>query len=278
MITALLSASLLTLAQAAAEAPGPPVPRTLAEDRLIVCLDKARQDPTTAIVEASQWSEQTSGADRSYPQHCLGMAYTSLLRWEAAEQAFLAAREALGQGDPYRRAQLAAMAGNAALAQERGAAALTHLNLAASDAEASGDAGLRAVVEIDRARAQVLLGQDAEAEATLTSARTFDPQSPYAWLLSATLARRQNKLDQAQSYIETAAKLSPGYPEIGLEAGVIAILGGREDAARASWQSVVDLAPNSEEAITARGYLAQLSEPAAAQPNDAPPSEEEPSE
>lgn len=273
MIATLLSASLLTLAQAAVETPGPPVPRTLAEDRLVACLDKARTDPTTAIVEASQWSEQTSGPDRSYPRHCLGMAYTALLRWEAAEQAFLAAREAADPNDPYRRAQLAAMAGNAALAQERGAAALSNLDLAATDAAASNDAGLRALVEIDRARALVLLGQTDEAEASLASARTFDAQSPYAWLLSATLARRLGKLEQAQGFIETAARLSPNYPEIGLEAGVIAMLDGREEAARASWQSVVDLAPNSEDATTARGYLAQLDEPAAVPATDEAPSE-----
>ena len=35
----------------------------------------------------------TSGAAASYPQQCLGYAYTMLLRWEAAERSFLAARE-----------------------------------------------------------------------------------------------------------------------------------------------------------------------------------------
>ena len=47
-------------------------------------------------------------------------------------------------------------------------------------------------------------------------------------------------------------------PEVGLEAGVIAMLGGNESAARKSWQSVLDAAPDSVAAGTARGYLAQL--------------------
>jgi len=262
----ILASLVLVLAQdGAAAAP----PRTLAEDRLSVCLNKARTDPTSAIVEASNWSSEASGADSSYPQQCLGLAYTVLLRWDAAERAFLAARDTAGADDHFRRAQLATMAGNAALAGERAVDALVALELAANDAAVSADDGLRAMVEVDRSRALVMQGREAEAEATLASARTLDPQSPSAWLLSATLARRLGKLDDAQSYIETAAALSPDYPETGVEAGVIAMLAGRPEAAEASWRSVIELAPESAAAASARSYLAQAAELAAA---DAPAS------
>ncbi len=147
------------------------------------------------------------------------MAYTALLRWPAAEQAFLAAHAAAAETDHNRRARLAAMAGNAALAEERAVAALVALNLAAADAEATGDAGLRAIVEIDRSRALVMQGDMAQAETALANARTLDPQSPYAWLLSATLARRLDKLDEAQRFIETAATLSPAIPRPGWRPG-----------------------------------------------------------
>ena len=227
-----------------------------------MCLDKARTDPTTAISEASRWLGEAAGAEDSYPQQCLGMAYTALLRWQAAEQAFLAARDALPADAHFRRAQLGAMAGNAALAENRAAAALIALNTAAQDAEAAGDDALHAVMQVDRARALVLQGNEAEAGIALEKARRLDPQSPYAFLLSATLARRQGRLAEAQNFIETAAALAPRYPEIGLEAGVIAMLDGREDAAKASWQSVLEVEPDGEAAETARGYLAQLGEPA----------------
>src|SRR4029077_7984654 len=111
------------------------------------------------------------------------------------------------------------------------------------------------MVEVDRARAQVMQGSEADAETTLATARTLDPQSPLAWLLSATLARRLGKLDDAQGFIQTAGELSPNYPEIGLEAGVIAMLAGHRDAAEASWHSVVELAPDSEAAARARACL-----------------------
>jgi tetratricopeptide (TPR) repeat protein len=230
--------------------------------RLDLCLDKAREDPATAIAEASAWLGEVGPPETSYPQQCLGYAYTLLLRWEAAESAFLSAREAEVVSNRFRRAQLAAMAGNAALANNRADAALAALDLAATDAAVAGDAGLRAIVETDRARAMVMQGREAEAEAVLAAARGLDAQNAFAWLLSATLARRLDKLDEAQGLIETAAALSPNYPEVGLEAGVIAMLQGREDAAKASWQSVVAVEPNSEAAATARGYLAQLAEPA----------------
>ena len=228
--------------------------------RLEVCLAQARTDPAAAITQASTWFGEVSGAEASYPQQCLGYAYTLLLRWEAAESAFLAARDAERAINHFRRAQLATMAGNAALADNRGDAALSALALAATDAAVSGDAGLRAVVETDRARALVQQGREGEAEAVLAAARTFDAQNAFAWLLSATLARRLGKLDEAQGFIETAVALSPDYPEVGLEAGVIAMLQGRDAAAEASWKSVVEVEPDSEAAATARGYLAQLAE------------------
>lgn len=235
----------------------------LEQARLDLCLDQARVDPGAAMVEAGTWLKETSGPVTSYPQQCLGYAYTMLQRWDAAESAFLQAREAESERNPFRRAQLATMAANAALAEERADAALLSLVLAATDAEASADTALQAVIETDRARALVIKGREIEAEAALATARSLDAQNALAWLLSATLARRLGKLDEAQALISTAVALSPDYPEVGLEAGVIAMLQGREDAAAASWQSVVRIEPDSEAAATAREYLAQLDSRAA---------------
>lgn len=254
----MLAAVLLTLAQGTAAVPPPASPRALADDQLELCMDKARTDPASAISEASEWLSGLSAEDGSYPQQCLGMAFTALLRWEAAERAFLAARAAAPPTAHFRRAQLAAMAGNAALAEGRGEAALGDLDLAATDAQASGDKALQAIAQVDRSRAHMLRGDTAQAGAALALARSLDPQSPYAWLLSATLSRRLGDLDEAQAQIETAVALAPDYPESGLEAGVIAMLRGNEAAAVESWRSVVRLEPNGDAAAAARGYLAQL--------------------
>ena len=72
------------------------------------------------------------------------------------------------------------------------------------------------------------------------------------------LLRRMDRLDEAQAAIEKAVELAPMDAQIGLEAGVIAVLSGREEAARQSWQSVIDAQPASLAAKTAQDYLKQL--------------------
>ena len=74
------------------------------------------------------------------------------------------------------------------------------------------------------------------------------------------------KLAEAQAQIERAYDLRPIDPAVGLEAGVIAVLSGRDGSARKSWQSVIDAAPQSAEAAAARGYIAQLGAGAGAEP------------
>ena len=106
--------------------------------------------------------------------------------------------------------------------------------------------------------ALVAAGRAPDAVAALAAARDADPSNAQAWLLSATLARRLERLGEAQRHIEYAATLAPRDPAIGLEAGVIAAMAGREDQARASFASVIEVAPDSVEAGRARTYLTRL--------------------
>ncbi len=249
-------AALLILAQAAA----PLAPATLEQDRLTACMDEARSDPGQAIITANEWLEGLSGAATAYPQQCLGFAYMGLLRWNAARQAFVEARNARPIDDRLERARLGAMAGNAAIAAEDFVLALPLLQAAQTDAGEAGNNRLAATIATDIARAQVSMGDPSEAADALEQARQLDPQSGEIWLLSATLARRMDDLPSAQSWIETAARLDPRNLSIGVEAGVIAALGGNYDAARSSWLSVIDTASDSPQADAARTYLAQIEE------------------
>ncbi|MFA7595064.1 MAG: hypothetical protein WCY92_01815 [Novosphingobium sp.] len=259
MLSALLPA---LLAQAAAPASvEPPPPPPTAETRLAACLAEARGPAGAALDMADRWLSEAKGAEQAMPRQCLGAVYSRQGDWVLAERSFLDAREAVPAAQAARRARLAAMAGNAALADGRNEDALEALALAQGDAGRAGDAALLGEVEVDRARALVPLDRLKEAEEALANARRDAAQSSDAWLLSAALARRQGNLADAQRYIEQAADLRPIDPEIGLEAGLIAALAGREDAARKSWQSVVDADPSSDSARTARGYLAQLGTP-----------------
>jgi len=243
----------------------PPPPQAPAErSQLDECLAAVNADPGQAVDLAQAWLQTAKGAAASQAGHCLGVALGRLERWDEAESAFLAARESAG--DQKSRARLGAMAGNAALARNAPGAALVSLDAAHADALAGGDKQLAGDVAIDRARALVALKRDDDAASALAEARAALPSNAQAWLLSATLSRRMNKLADAQAQIQKAAELMPIDPEIGLEAGVIAVLSGRDEAARKSWQSVIDAAPKSEAAATARGYLAQLGGSAPAKP------------
>lgn len=253
----LLSAASLALAQLVSAQPSE-------ENRLQLCLTDARRDPATAIDRANAWLAEGFGVERSRPLQCLGTAYVSLLRWEAAEDAFAAARDARPAADPAGRARLGAMAGNAALAANNPAAARALFDTAQADATAAGSALLAGEIATDRSRALVALNEPELAAQALELARTSAPQLPEAWLLSATLARRQGRIADAAGMIGTAAALAPEVPAVGLEAGLIAMLAGDGAAARKSWQSVIALGAATAEAETARGYLAQLG-PAAAE-------------
>jgi len=234
------------------------------------CLDQIGADPARAHTMAQIRRSQTTGTDRVLANHCLGTAASALGLWDDARSAFLNARAETPADEIRARARLGMMAGNAALASGDTAGALGLLVEAESEARTAGSAPLQALAAIDRARALVALGRGEEALAALETATSLAPESAEGWLLKATLLRRLERLEPAQTAIETAARLAPTNPDIGLEAGVIAVLGGRDAAARQSWQSVIELQPESLAAGAAKSYLEQLG-PAAPVTQEEPP-------
>lgn len=228
----------------------------VASSRLQDCLTLAASDPAAALAEANAWAQVAKGAPAADPAHCRGVALAGQGNWASAEQAFTAARDL--SASSQLRARYGAMAGNAALAAGNPARADAAFVGAYADARRAADARLAGDIAIDRSRALIALHRQSEADAALSEARSSSPDNPTGWLLSATLARRQGQLGQAQEWIERAAALAPADPAVGLEAGAIAVLGGRDAAARKSWQSVIALAPDSPEAKTAKAYLDQL--------------------
>jgi tetratricopeptide (TPR) repeat protein len=231
----------------------PALDRPASRPAIDVCLDTARSDPAKARTLAEEWVARTTGLQRAAGRHCLGVAAGNAGDWSAAASAFLAARDDATDGGF--RARMSALAASALLAGDRPTEALAALDAA----DAAGDAALTGTIAIDRASALVALGRNDEAAAALAEARAATPDDPQAWLLSATLSRRTGDLARAQTEIERAAALDPRDPAIGLEAGVIAALGGRDDAARKSFESVVAASPDSAQGAAAKQYLAQLS-------------------
>jgi tetratricopeptide (TPR) repeat protein len=228
------------------------------------CLKLAMTNPSDGMDEADGWlAAAKTMSDRAGAKQCKAMALTRLESWTEAAALFLGARDDTPANEPGERARLGALAGNALLVAGNTTAGLDALDHAHGEAHNANDHKLNGVIQIDRARALVALGRTAEASAALEEARYELPENSQTWLLSATLSRRTGKLTDAQHQIERAAALMPVDPEIGLEAGVIAVLSGRDEAARLSWQSVIKAAPGTQFAKTAQGYLDQLGPPRA---------------
>ncbi|MGB3471718.1 MAG: tetratricopeptide repeat protein [Erythrobacter sp.] len=225
---------------------------------LAECLDQIDEDPARAHSKAQIKLSGAIGPERIIANHCLGLASTELGLWDDARTAFIAARDETPADEARARARFGAMAGNAALVGGDAEGALTYLATAQTDAQTAASAPLQVIAALDTSRALVALGRDEEALAPLDTAISLAPEASEGWLLKATLLRRLKKLGDAQAAIEQAAALAPQDAEIGLEAGVIAVLSGREDAARTSWQSVIETAPQSVAATTATQYLAQI--------------------
>lgn len=236
-----------------------PAAVTVPEGQLAPCLRQAASEPEAALNTAQAWREQAANdLEMAQSAHCLGLALVSLNRFTEAKQAFeLASGEAPAENLAY-SARLAAMAGNAAMAAGDAEAALPLLDIAGGKAEAAGDLPLKAGLRVDLARVLVKLDRPEDAAAALKEAREADGDNAQAWLLSATLSRRMDQLADAQAQIERAALLAPRDPAVGLEAGVIAALAGRNNDARGSFKSVIAVAPESPLAERARDYLAQL--------------------
>ncbi len=237
---------------------------------LAACLALVSEDPARAHSQAQIRRNETSGTDRVLANHCLGLAATELGLWEDAITAFGAARDETPGEELRARARLGTMAGNAALASGDSQGATAILQRAKTDAQRAASARLQAIAATDLARAFVGMNMTDEALAELQTATSLQPNNFEAWLLTATLLRRLDRLGEAQAAIERAGELAPLESQIGLEAGVIAVLSGREEAARQSWESVIFVQPDSMAAQTAQDYLAQLGPPQTPEPILAP--------
>ncbi len=252
--------ALFVLLQAATPAAAQPLP-TLAELQFTECLDLARKDAPSAVTDASLWAQQDGGY---LARACHGFALATDFKFNLAVPVLVEAAQGAEAKDDPRAARFWAQAGNAAIADNQPSEALTALGRALAIAATNTE---KADIEVDRARALVTLGQPEQAVTALTSARQLSPENGTAWLLSATLARRLNKLLDALTYIQTSAALLPRDPAVALEAGNIAIAAGDETAARKQWEQTIAIAPTSRQANSAQAQLAALT-PAPTTPAD----------
>lgn len=210
------------------------------EKRFNDCVALTRSDPEKAVAEADAWRVGGGLPARM----CLGLAYVALERWGPAAVAFeQAANEAEIQRDG-RAGTLWVQAGNAALAGDDPAKARGYFDRALVLPVLADE--MRGEAYLDRARAQVAVNDLAAARSDLDEALKLVPRDPMAWLLSATLARRQKDVGRARKDIAEAARLAPQEAPIAYEEGNVAMLAGNMEQAKAAWTHAATLAPKSD--------------------------------
>jgi tetratricopeptide (TPR) repeat protein len=220
-------------------------------DRFAQCVRQVQADPAAAVTLAEQWRDGGGGIPA---RQCLGLAYTAVGRYAPAAAVFTqAAKDAELQRDADRAAVLWVLAGNASLGGGDAAVARTSLtrglSLSRLDPAQTGEALL------DRARAAVAAGDTKAARGDIDNALGLVAGDPMAWLLSATLARRQGDPARATKDIAEAERRAPGHPAVAYEAGNIAMTAGDRAGAR-DWWTKAAAAKDDPSAESAKAALA----------------------
>lgn len=221
--------------------------------RFAECMDLATGDPAAGQANAIRWRGEGGGA---LARQCLGVAYSNQSRWDSAAAAF---EDAAHEADLARSGKVAdywVQSGNAWLAAGNPVRARAAFDAALARATLTGLALGEA--HLDRARALVASGDREGARGDIDKALASAPGDPLAWLLSATLARREGELKRAAADIAEALRRSPDDVSVQLEAGNIAGAAGDEANARTAWARVIELAPGSPAAANARKALEQF--------------------
>lgn len=241
---------LLALAAAAASTPAP-AGAAATEARFRSCTALVASAPERAIADANAWRSKGGGL---HARQCEALALAAMERWPQAAAAFeLAASEAEAANDPS-AVDFRVQAGNAWLAA--GDAAKARVLFDTAIVALTLTPKMRGEIHVDRGRALVALGDLPGARRDFDKAIELAPNDPFAWYMSAALARRQSDLKRAQEHIAKAISMAPEDAELLLEAGNIAAMSGEADGARGLYAKAARAAPNSDAGRRAAAALA----------------------
>jgi tetratricopeptide (TPR) repeat protein len=219
------------------------------EREYLACLELARTAPADAEASARAWEER-GGAGPA--RHCLAVALARQGRYaEAAERL-----EALIPEVPQRmHAGVLSQAGQAWLmaddAQRAYRAQTQALEAAPDNVE----------LLIDRSITLAGIGRFWEAIDDLNRATDLAGPRPDVLIYRATAYRFVEAYDLAMEDVGRALQMDPNHPEGLMERGILRYQEGDVRGARADWQSVVDVAPNTPAAVAAKENLWRTENP-----------------
>ncbi len=259
----------LALQATAPAAPSPDAEDIAELERYAACADLVQADAERAIETASAWRVEGGGL---HARQCLGLAYVALERWAPAATVYEQAAREAAAADDARVADFHVQAGNAWIAAGEPTRAVQELDAALATPRLSDE--LRGEVHLDRARALVALGNADGARGDVNEGLRLVPSDPFAWYLSAALARRQGDSARARSDIARALEMSADNPDIALLAGTIAGEAGDMAEAERLYRRVADAAPDTDAGRAARASLETLREVEVDAPRPAAPAPE----
>ena len=231
--------------------------------RYRACIAQASANPDAARRAADLWRMNEGGAPA---KHCLAAALAALGRTREAAQWVEEAAEDVIVGESHK-------------ALGRVVTPELIADLKATAAQYWFDAGDydRAVIRLTeaiglvpvssrridgylvlRARAVAGLGRYDDARRDLTDAITRAPDQAYLYVLRATAERYLEHYDEAEIDLAKALALMPDDKDALLERGIVRRVTGDNAAAKADWQRIVDLYPQSDTAEVALDNLELL--------------------
>lgn len=213
------------------------------------CLALGDANPAEAYKNGLAWFKIGGGLPA---RHCLAVALVGLGDFEEAASRFETLTRELAVDRVDLRAAMLGHAGQAWLLAGRPVRASQVQGAAIS--LRPNDPGLY----VDRAVSLMTLKQYPAALADLDKALAMAPDFADAYLYRASAKRYVDDVAGAWIDVTDALTLAPGLPAAVLERGILLQLDGDLDAARSDWLSVIETAPDSDEARAARARIDAL--------------------
>lgn len=198
-------------------------------DRYQRCIAQISYNAKAAMEAALAWRTESDDAPA---RHCLALALFAMGHAKEAALEFEKVATMRGTHDDNLRADILDQAGNAWIVAGDGARALADLEAAIELANlAQLPARTKALYQLDRARALMLLGQNTKARSALDSSIAQKP-TPVAYTLRARIKREARDFSAASADIRWALKLDKDYAEAYFERGKMRLQQADSAAAR----------------------------------------------
>ena len=215
------------------------------------CMDLAEISPDKGFEVALAW-QGLGGGDSA--RHCAAVALLGLKQYDEAAKRLEGLAQKVAAAPDF-RAQLLGQAAQAWLLGGK---------LSRADSVVTAALGLAPLdidLLIDRAQISAARSDHASSIMDLDKALKQDPHNVDALVFRASALRLTGKNEKASIDVEKALALRPDHPEGLLERGILHRLSDNKIGARADWLKIIQTAPASAAAESARANLQRMDGP-----------------